>query len=394
MDEATTATDTAAPGTRNRISSVDILRGIVMMIMAIDHVRHFWSVTPFRPEDLTQTTGELFFTRWITHFCAPVFVFLSGVSIFFQSRRMPQKQLSSFLWKRGLWLILLQVIVLSFFLQFSFNMIILEVIWVLGLSMILMALIIKLPKKIIAVLAILIIFLHNTIPGFAVTSVGGLLLSVLHNTPAALPIAGGPVILVSYSVFPWVGVMAAGYVMGTFFDLPVATRNRRFRIAGIAMILLFLVLRFIDVYGDPAKWSVQDRGGFFTFLSFLNLSKYPPSLLFLLMTIGPACLILPSLDKASGKLADIAKVYGQVPFFFYLLHIPLIVLGSIIWAYFSFGQVLNLGFITPEQYPVGYEPSVARTYLVWLCYLILLYFPCKWYGKYKRTHDQWWLSYV
>jgi uncharacterized membrane protein len=207
---------------------------------------------------------------------------------------------------------------------------------------------------------------------------------------------------VAYTIFPWAGVMAAGYVAGQLFALTVAGRIYFLRFAGVLMLVVFVTLRLINDYGEPAPWSAQKRGTWYTFLSFLNVSKYPPSLMFLLLTLGVACLLLALFENAEkigfksgmAKVVGVLKVYGGVPFFFYLLHIPLIVLGAHIWAYVRFGQFVNLAFMPAEQLPATYEPGLLRTYIVWILYCVLLYFPCRWYARYKASHRHWWLSYL
>lgn len=383
------------PDVRPRVASVDLLRGMIMMIMALDHVREFWGTTPFRAEDVTQTSTLLFFTRWVTHFCAPTFAFLSGVSIFLVHQRTgSKKETSLFVVKRGLWLVILQVLLLSFLFQFSYNLIILEIIWVLGWSMVIMGALIWLPKWAIALFAILVIAGHNLLPFIQPVTTSNFLLAILHNAPAALSLPDGPLIIIAYTVFPWVGVVAFGYVLGGWLFFDVTVQKSRWRILGLSMIGLFILLRLINQYGDQTPWIPQERGAWFTFLSFLNVSKYPPSLDFLLLTLGVTCLFLALFSVYSPPGSHIMKVFGAVPFFFYIIHIPLILLGAYLWLYLQFGQAVNLGFQPPDQWPAGYELSLLRVYGVWICYLILLYFPCRWYSNYKRTHKGWWLSYL
>jgi uncharacterized membrane protein len=380
---------------KSRIASVDILRGLVMIIMALDHVREFWSVTPFRPEDVSQTSTALFFTRWITHFCAPTFAFLSGISIFFVEQRKPSKrELSMFLIKRGLWLVFLQIFIINFLTQFSYNLIILEVIWALGWSMILMAALIWLPRWATATLAAALIAGHNLLPGIETVTPQNFILVALHNSPRVLTLPGLPTILIAYTIIPWVAVMAAGYIAAQLFRLPEGRQIRFWRRAGVVLLISFLIVRYINIYGDPQPWSVQERGTWFTFLSFLNVTKYPPSLDFLLLTLGTACLLLSALNNPSGKIISFIKTFGEVPFFFYLIHIPMIVLGAHVWIYLRFGELVNLAFQSPDQWPAGYSPDLFRTYTVWIICIAILYFPCRWYSKYKSSHRSWWLSYL
>jgi uncharacterized membrane protein len=376
--------------TTTRVASVDVLRGLVMIIMALDHVRDFWSVTPFRPEDLTQTTTALFFTRWVTHLCAPVFAFLSGVSIYLQLQKQTSKiNLSAALLKRGIVLILVELCFLGFLMQLSFNLILLEVIWVLGWSMIFMAGLIWLPRWAVAVFAVALIAGHNLFPTIQVTNGVTFLLALLHNSPTAVPVDGLPTILIAYAIVPWVAVMAAGFLAGRWFLLSPQLERYTFFNAGLSLLLIFSVLRYFNVYGDPSPWSVQERGDWFTILSFINLTKYPPSLLFLSLMIGLAFLLLWIISLTKKYIPDFVKVYGQVPFFFFIVHMAMAVIGSTVWVYIKFGVWMNLSFTQPSQYPSGYEPSLIRTYIVWAVIVALLYFPCKWFGAYKAKRGGW-----
>lgn len=373
-----------------RVESVDLLRGLVMIIMALDHVRDFWSVTPFRPDDLTQTTTALFFTRWITHLCAPVFAFLSGVSIYLQLQKHTSKiNLTAALLKRGIVLILIEVLFLGFMMQLSFNLILLQVIWALGWSMIFMAGLIWLPRWAIGVFAVVLIGGHNLVPSVQVTNGVTFLLALLHNSPTAVPVNGFPTILIAYAIVPWVAVMAAGFVVGRWFLLPPQLERYTFFNAALSLLLIFSVLRYFNFYGDPLPWSVQERGDWFTALSFINVTKYPPSLLFLCVTMGVAFLLLWIISLAKEYIPDVIKVYGQVPFFYFIVHMAIAVIGASLWVYFRFGVWMNLSFTPPAQYPVGYEPSLLRTYIVWAVVVALLYYPCKWFGAYKARRGGW-----
>ncbi|MEO8474722.1 MAG: heparan-alpha-glucosaminide N-acetyltransferase domain-containing protein, partial [Chryseolinea sp.] len=358
---------------RPRIQAVDMLRGLVMIIMALDHVREFWSASPFRPEDLTQTSTALFFTRFVTHFCAPVFVFLSGVSIYFTEQRLKDKRsVAVLLLKRGVWLVLVQVTALSFLMQFAYNMIILEVIWAIGWSMVIMAVMIWLPRKVLTAIAIVMIGGHNLLPSFAPVTASNLLLAVLHNSPGVMVVPGFPVVIIAYSIVPWVGVMAAGYLMGIIFSFSAEKQTRYWRTTGLLLIALFVGLRLLNIYGDSVQWSFQERGGWYTFLSFLNVTKYPPSLLFLSLTLGIAMIVLTFIGKLPEQIASVLKTFGRVPFFYYLIHVPLIVLGAYLWGYFQFGTIVSFAFQSPDQWPEGYTPSIFRTYLVWIIYIMIL----------------------
>jgi uncharacterized membrane protein len=377
----------------HRIPSIDILRGLIMVVMALDHVRDFFSATPFRPEDLTQTSVPLFFTRWITHFCAPTFIFLSGISIFlFQQRRSTRQEVSLFLLTRGLWLVVLEIVVITFFVQFGYALILLTVFWVIGWSMVFMAALIWLPRWLLITLAVVIIGGHNALPNIATVTPQNALAAVLHNTPFVLQLGKQPV-LVAYTIFPWVGVMLAGYLIGSWFLYEPARRDKLLVTAGIASLVLFVVLRGINLYGDPAPWSMQPRGAVYSALSFINVSKYPPSLLFISLTVGVGLLLLCVFNRWTSRVTSFFQVYGQVPFFYYLLHLPLMNIGALIWTYLAFGKPINLSFMMPNC-PVGYHPNLLRAYLAWVLVVAVLYFPCRWFGRYRKEKGYWWLSYM
>ena len=377
-----------------RISNVDIVRGLVMVIMALDHVRALWSAAPYAPEDVSETTIPLFFTRWITHFCAPVFVFLSGVSVFLYAQKKSRKDVSIFLLTRGLWLVVVEVVVISFFLQFAYQVILLQVIWVIGWSMVLLAAFIWIPRNYLAVLAITMIGLHNLLPDIQPATFSEYMLGMLHHTPFVIQKEGWPLVIVAYTVIPWAAVMMAGYACGSWFILPAGRQNARLIIVGILLLSLFAILRGVNGYGDPTPWSIQPAGETFTILSFLNVTKYPPSLLFLCLTLGGAFLLLAVSNHFNNKVTGILQVYGRVPFFYYVLHFPLIVAGAYAWMHLSFGEVVNLAFMPADVWPEGYQPSLLRTYLVWIVLVVALYFPCRWYARYKQDRRHWWLSYL
>jgi uncharacterized membrane protein len=323
---------------RRRIDSIDLLRGIVMVIMMLDHTRDFVhnAVYQFDPTDPTRTNVALFFTRWITHFCAPVFVFLAGTSVYLQfARGKSKRELSKFLVTRGLWLILLEVTLVKFGVFFNFDIRFLgflQVIWVIGVSMIILAALIHLPLKVTAAFGLLMIASHNLLDGFRVQSwrgpetpvpsFGAKLWMLLHQAFEAFPIVWfpSPIIIVIYPLVPWIGVMAVGYAFGVLYQLNAQRRRRLLLIIGGVTTGLFIIMRAIDVYGDPSKWS-QQKNIVYTALSFLNTTKYPPSLLFLLMTLGPSIIALAFFESASarGPVARFFITFGRVPLFFYLL---------------------------------------------------------------------------
>lgn len=363
-----------------------------MIIMALDHVREFFSYTSYRPTDVAQASVFLFLTRWVTHLCAPTFVFLSGISICLYAGKIGSlKKTSVFLITRGLWLIAAEILVISFILTQGYALTLLEVIWAIGCSMILLAGLIWLPRRVQIILALAMIIGHDALPPVGTVSANNIFIAFLHNSPF---IISNPPILVAYTIVPWVAVMLLGYVTGRWFSYAPQTRDRLLLRAGAATLILFVALRFLNIYGDPSPWSIQERGSIYTFLSFLNVSKSPPSLLFLCVTLGIACLLLVLLNKISTGVKQVFITYGQVPFFFFMVHLAVISFTARVWTYISFGKGINLSFVPAKDWPAGYEPSLWRTYFVWLLLMIILYFPCRWYGKYKTASKAWWVSYL
>jgi uncharacterized membrane protein len=379
-----------------RVQAIDVVRGLAMVIMALDHIREFWCPTPMRPEDVTQASALLFLTRWVTHFCAPTFVFLAGTSIFlYQQKRVSRGQVSRFLLTRGLWLMLLEVVVINFLLQWAYNIILLEVIWVLGVGMIVLAGLIWLPRWLVAIAAFAFIAGHNLLPPIQPVTAANVGLALLHNTPFVLQTGfiQAPV-LVAYSMGPWVAVMAAGYVIGPWFLAPLPQRTRWLRMAGVGLLVLFVALRATNWYGDLAPWSVQPHGPLYTALSFINVTKYPPSLLFLSLTLGVALLLLSVAEGRTNRLSSWLIIYGRVPLFYFVLHLFIIGGSALIWAVLAFGKPINFSFAAVKDWPAAYHPSLLRAYVVWVVVVGLLYWPCRWYQGYKQRHSYWWLSYL
>ncbi len=392
---------------QKRIESIDILRGIVMVIMALDHVRDYFHIQANldNPLNLATTTPLLFFTRWITHFCAPVFVFLSGTSIYLQSLRKTKKELAAFLIKRGVWLIVVEFVLVSFAWSFNpnYNFIFFGVIWAIGISMVILGLLIRFPFNLILALGIIIVFGHNLLdipesaPGFKAP----FWLDLLHSARFSVhPYAENHVILIVYPFLPWMGLMMLGYCTGIYFS-PKFTAEQRRKIVtrtGWGLILLFIVVRFINMYGDPVAWSTQ-RNGLFTFFSFINVHKYPPSLLYMCITIGPALLFLSFIERFKNKFTNTMRTYGRVAFFYYVLHIYLVHLLSAI-AFLIRGHSLqeadNIGNFFPFYFLApGEGYNLAVVYGVWAFVVIALYPLCKWYDNYKTRHkEKWWLSYL
>lgn len=396
-----------APSDPGRLASIDILRGAVMVLMAIDHVRVYSGLPAGGP------TPGIFFTRWITHFCAPAFVFLAGTSAFLSGRR--HQDLSRFLLIRGAWLVLLELTVIR--VAWTFNLdfghyLLAGVIWVIGWSMILLALLVRLPGGAVGVIGLVIIFGHNLLDGYAGHLAGTLggdgraalwKLAYLGFWAGPIPLGeGGPNLFVLYSIIPWVGVMAAGYGFGATALADPARRNRRCLQVGLGATALFVLLRALNGYGDPSPWGAggggDGRPGMPALLSFLNTSKYPASLDFLLMTLGPTIALIPVLEGARGMLARWLTVFGRVPFFYYLLHIPLIHLLALGVSWLRQGEVSPWLFTNHPMgnppAPEGYTWTLGQLYLTWLVAVVLLYVPCRWYADLKARRRDWWLSYL
>lgn len=401
---ATTPTSTPAaislPKTGTRFNSIDLLRGLVMIIMALDHTRDFFHIQALTgdPTDMNTTTPLLFFTRFITHFCAPVFVFLAGTSAYFQSFRKSKSELSSFLIKRGLWLIVIEVAVVTLAITFDpgYHIIFLQTIWSIGISMMLLGVIIYLPYKAIFTIAAVILVGHNAMDYYEATHAATLPLwyDFLHK-PAAFPIGKEHFVSIVYPFLSWTALMAMGYCFGKLYTNTTQEKRKKVLIMlGSALLLLFAILRGTNNYGDAQHWSTQ-KNGVYTFLSFINVVKYPPSLLYMCITIGPALLFLAFFGDVKNRLANIITIYGRVPFFYYILHFYLLHSISALF-YLMRGHTLTQGmsgavfkFSAPGE---GY--SLAIVYLVWLSVVVALYPLCKWFSKYKQEHKQWWLSYL
>jgi uncharacterized membrane protein len=382
----------AAQKDTTRLNSIDAMRGLVIVIMALDHVRDFFSYTAYRVTDLTQASAMLFTTRWITHLCAPTFVFLSGISIYLYCKKIGDlKRTSIFLFTRGLWLILVEIFIISFILTWSYQMTLLTVFWAIGCSMILLAALIWLPGWLQLLLALAMIIGHNALPPLGPVSGDNMLPALLHNSPFFI---AKPPVLVAYAIVPWVGVMLLGYCIGSWFTYPPQKRNRLLLLSGLIALIVFAALRYSNVYGDPSPWIVQERGSIYTLLSFLNVTKSPPSLLFLSVTLGIACLLIVLLEKLTPRLQRFFVVYGRVPLFFFVLHLAVISVSSCLWTKLSFGKATNLSFTPAKDWPAGYEPNLCRAYLVWILLIGLLYFPCRWYGQYKAKSGNRLMSYL
>lgn len=389
---------------KKRITSVDLLRGVIMIIMALDHTREFFHSAALNsnPLDLNTTTPVLFFTRWITHICAPVFVFLSGTSAYLQSARKSKKELSLFLITRGIWLIVAEVTIVNLIFSFdiSYSAIALEVIWAIGISMVILGLVIWLPFEIILAIGLLIVLGHNALDFYEKeqTSPFSAGYNLMHRV-GFHSLSDNHQLLILYPFLPWSGLMMLGYCLGKVLrNDNVAYRKKFLVITGISVIGLFIILRFINVYGDPFPWS-QQGSAFYTFLSFINTSKYPPSLFFIAMTIGPALLLMAWWDTIQNGFTRIVSVYGRVPFFYFLTHFFIIHLFSAV-AYFIRGHTfaedatdVSTPFI--KFIKEGEGVQLRYVYLIWLAIVVILYPLCKWYDNYKTRHkEKKWLSYL
>jgi uncharacterized membrane protein len=382
---------------RTRIESVDVVRGIIMVIMALDHTRDFFGMPGDNPTDLSNASAALFLTRWITHFCAPTFFLLTGTGAFLSLRKRTKQELSRFLVTRGLWLIFLEFVVLRCFgLQFNFDyhITVLTVLWALGWSMILLSALVYLPASVVAVLGLVVIAGHNLLDSVRSTNP---LWVVLHSPGFLVP---GPdhAVFVAYPLIPWIGVTAAGYALGQIYEWTAERRRQWLVRTGIGWTVAFILLRGINVYGDPNRWSAQ-KSALFTVLSFLNTTKYPPSLLFLLMTLGPVLLLLRAVDGHTPRVLHPALVVGKVPMFYFLLHFPLIHLIAVAVCYARYGAI-HWMFESPglDRYPFtpppGWGFSLPVVYLVWATVVISVYPLCRWYATVKARRTDWWLSYL
>ncbi len=392
----------------SRLQSIDALRGTVMIIMAIDHIRDFFhhAAMSSSPTDLTSTTPFLFFTRWITHFCLPVFMFTTGMGIYLWWQRggHTRAQLSRFLITRGLWFMLLELTVMQLAYDFRIStqlLTLLLILWIFGLCMLVMSALIYLPLRLLAALSVAAIALHNLLDGIDPARFGhaAFLWNIIHQ-PGVIMIDGHPALTI-YPLLPWSAVMAAGFCFGRLFMLESAARQRIMTRIGLAAVLAFVVLRTINRYGDPAPWSHQ-KSAVFTLLSFVNCTKYPGSLDFVLMTLGPAILLLSIYDRRSFSGANPLIIFGRVPLFYFVLHFYFIHALSALMALVRYGRPA-LGFIfnplpsmggPGKLYPPNFGYGLWVTYAVWIFLLAVLYPLCRWFAKVKSTHHDWWLTYL
>lgn len=386
---------------RRRLELVDVVRGLIIILMALDHTRDFFGDLAADPTNLATTTAPLFFTRWITHFCAPAFFLLTGTGAFLSLNRMTRAELSRFLLTRGIWLIVLELTVLRFAMQFNvdYRVTIVTVLWALGWAMIVLAGLVWLPLWLIAAIGAAMVLGHNLLDGISATALGALapLWTILH-APGFLIQTGRFSLFISYVLIPWVGVTALGFVLGGIYRLDPARRARLLLWWGWGAIAAFLLLRFADVYGDPVPWSRQSSP-LWTVMSFLNVSKYPPSLLFLLVTLGPLLLALRAFDRQLPALARPALIMGKVPLFFFLGHFFLLHLLALAASFVRYGEVGDM-FRSPDMAhfpfsaPPGWDAGLPAIYAIWFGVILIMFPACRWYAAVKQRNAAWWLSYL
>jgi uncharacterized membrane protein len=402
-----------------RLEAVDLLRGVVMILMALDHVRDFWSERLLMdPTDLQTTTAAIFLTRWISHFCAPTFIFLAGTSAFLSGTRgKSRRELSWFLFTRGLWLAFFEVTINRAMWMFNYD---LQhhgagVFWAIGWAMVVLSVLVYLPTSVVTLIGVALIVLHNLFDGVRAEQLGlpEWLWMILHqpgdrsvlrapgwlwdfaHSPMHVPGEDDITFGTGYCLIPWAGVMAAGYGFGALLQFPRPRRRLLVFLLGAALTFAFILLRGWNQYGDPRPWQTQ-ANLFWTMLSFLNCTKYPASLLYLMMTLGPALLVLAIFDRPLGPLGRRIVVFGRVPFFFYLLHVPLIHGGAVLCDRVRFGWsplAHNGPWFRPEDIPPDYGVSLPIVYLVWIAVVLILYPPCLWFAGVKRRRSDGWLSY-
>ncbi len=388
-------------GRSYRLDSIDVVRGLIMIVMALDHTRDFFGVAGISPTDIARASAPLFLTRWITHICAPVFFLLTGAGASLARGRRNNAQLARLLCARGVWLIVLELTVVrcvGFQFNFDYHVTLLIVLWALGWAMIALAPLVFLPPGIVAAYGALMIALHNLLDRVprSTDQVIGALQAILHG-PGMVVATNEHVVFAAYPLIPWMGVTAVGFGLGALYrDHP---HRRVFLLrAGLACCMAFVALRWLNVYGDPSPWSPQ-RSPLFTLLSFLNTTKYPPSLLFLLMTLGPAALLLAWLDRGTPGALRPALVYGRVPLFYFVLHLMLIHILAIVVCYARFGTA-HWMFESPalDRYPFtpppGWGYPLPVVYAAWVTVVALLYAPCRWFASVKMRRRDWWLSYL
>jgi uncharacterized membrane protein len=394
--DAIDARESRAP-VRPRLASVDVVRGVIMIIMALDHTRDFFGIPGQNPVDLSKATAALFLTRWITHFCAPVFFLLTGTGAYLSLRKRSPAELSRFLFTRGLWLIFLEAVVLrcfSYQFNFDYHVTILVVLWALGWAMITLSVLVRFPVIVPTIFGALLVAGHNLLDPIKSANP----LWVILHTPGLILNTPEHVVFVAYPLIPWLGVTALGFSLGQVYSWDAARRRAFLLRTGLALSAAFVVLRWINVYGDPQRWSSQ-KSALFTMLSFLNATKYPPSLLFLLMTLGPALVFLWAVDGRTPRVLEPARIIGKVPMFYYVLHfalIHLLAVATCLVRYHSAHWMFespDLGHY-PFTAPPGWGYSLPIVYLVWAIVVLLMFPLCRWFAALKQRRNDVWLSYL
>lgn len=385
---------TVVTSAHRRLNSIDTLRGLVMIVMALDHTRDFFANGGFNPRDVTDTA--LFLTRWATHFCAPTFIFLAGISAFlYGAQGRSTREVSRFLVTRGLWLVLIEftVVRLGWSLDIHFNYFVAQVIFAIGVSMVALSAIVHPPRGAIVAIGLAMIAGHNALDGIKAEQLGAAapLWNLLHQ-PGRFDIAPGVKFFVLYPLVPWIGVMAVGYALGPVFTQERAARVQQLFMLGAAVTLGFVVLRATNLYGDPAPWAIQDNL-LATVLSFINCEKYPPALLYLAMTLGPALMLVAALESVRGPVVDWIATFGRVPFFYYVVHIFLLHALAVLFAWVTIGEIGFLFGPLAGRKPATYGMGLAGIYAVWLAVVVSLYPLCRWFAGIKRRRTEWWWRY-
>lgn len=385
---------------KNRISSLDFLKGIVMVLMALDHTRDYFHADSFvfDPTDIEKSNLAIFFTRWVTHFCAPAFSMLAGVSAFIMGQKKTKAELSSFLLKRGLWLVFIEFTVVNFgwFFDVHFATVGLITIWSLGMSMIVLSALVYLPFQVILAFSIILIFGHNLLDN--VHFEGNVFWAILHEF-YFYDFKNGYTFFVGYPLIPWIAVMSLGYCIGKLYEKNFDGNKRRLILnyIGISAIVLFFILRITNIYGNPENWKVFDTLPK-TIMSFFNVDKYPPSLSYLLITLSLPFLFLANSEKLKGKIVNFFSTFGRVPFFFYIIHIYIIHFAAIFAAGltgFGWTSMFLSNWVSYQPSLAGYGFSLSVVYLIWILIVFTTYPICKWFDKYKQNNrEKWWLSYL
>ena len=380
---------------RPRFDSIDLLRGLVMVIMALDHTRDFFGGSGLNPRDVGDPA--LFMTRWVTHFCAPVFIFLAGISAWlYGSRGRSTGELSRFLLTRGLWFIVIEFTVVRIGWSFSLDLsvFVLQVIFAIGASMVALAGLVYLPRRAIATIGILMIAGHNLFDGIKADQLGAFawVWHVVHQ-PGVLEFGSGIQVFVRYPLIPWIGVMAAGYALGPLFQREQSMRAQRLILLGAAVTVGFVFIRATNRYGDPSRWALHESVSA-TVLSFINCEKYPPSLLYLMMTLGPGLLLLGTFEQVRGRIADFITTFGRVPFLYYVAHIYLLHALALLFGLLTSGNVAWLAGVLPHQKPADYGLRLVGIYAIWFGVVLALYPLCRWFAAFKQGRQEWWLSYI